>query len=255
VEQLNQKWRQWGWKISPNPQNPNNCYPWCNSQLRGGIGEYGFDCVRGRVIDPEGPTYDYMSQCTPNWVSPYTYIDTINSIANSQYIQRPLLTLTSRISNEILFLDFEIIEEGRKIHLNYGYQISDSNFAVSQKGTAEFSCKLLDDQRITLQSGACHVLDHPHRDYSQSLFGVIPWNPKAKSLELYRNGECIYTRMIQDEEPRVCVPTVNLEEAGKGLARVEWKKEEEYLPRHESLRYMLRYSNDHGNSWRAMQPI
>ncbi|HBY99464.1 MAG TPA: hypothetical protein DEP84_36925, partial [Chloroflexi bacterium] len=52
--------------------DPDPNYPNYDMSTPASIGEYGFDIVTSDVKDPA--TYrDFMSYCTPSWVSPYTY--------------------------------------------------------------------------------------------------------------------------------------------------------------------------------------
>jgi hypothetical protein len=63
--------------------NPNTAldpnYPTYGSYPDGSIGEVGADPLFLQAFDPAG-TYDFMSDCRPYWVSPYTYLALIDGV-------------------------------------------------------------------------------------------------------------------------------------------------------------------------------
>jgi hypothetical protein len=52
-----------------NPAGIDRKYPYTS----GGIGVWGWDIIDKELIDPEGRVFDFMSYCSPVWVSDYTF--------------------------------------------------------------------------------------------------------------------------------------------------------------------------------------
>jgi hypothetical protein len=52
--------------------NPDSSYPAYTTGPPGCIGEVGFNTTSGAAV-PATTTFDYMSYCSPNWTSPYSY--------------------------------------------------------------------------------------------------------------------------------------------------------------------------------------
>src|SRR5262249_30063711 len=102
-----------------NPGNPDPNYPTYDTLPMGSIGEYGID-ASGNVKDPS-TTWDFMSYCSPKWVSPYTYLGLLDGFPvqsgsaaqSTQTDDGNDFTLRPEIRSEYLFLNFRILRGGR----------------------------------------------------------------------------------------------------------------------------------------------
>jgi hypothetical protein len=78
---------------------------------------------------------------------------------------------------------------------------------------------------------------------------AMPWDPAAKSLAFRREGEVIHTRDVEDAPPRINVEAAQVVEEHPDLLGVEWTAE---ASTGEASRYIVRYSHNDGEGWRAV---
>jgi hypothetical protein len=255
-----------------NPPNPDASYPYYQSYPRASIGEYGFDTVTSQVFNPAN-TYDFMSYCAPKWVSPYTYINLMNSIVGSQY-QRLLRQRVVPSKREHLLLVF-CLDRDNKVELlpSLHLPISEPERGISPP--SPITCDLLDDEGRIIESGPCHLPQPQRNPYAPDhvFHAILPWNASIQSIAFRRDGELIQTVELEKNPPALRIKGYKFAEKGKDLVRVEWEAkyphaswEEEYSHTswegeshhsskaevHKPIQYMVRYSHDNGETWRAL---
>lgn len=242
------------------PPNPDPDYPTYHALPSGSIGEVGINNL-GQVQDPAW-TYDFISYCVPKWVSPYTYealhqkfpavplsAHIYSQKAQSMSVHRPL-------PSQHLFLNFRIYRGGRvEVFPSFHYL---SSPAIKSGRWTPYPIELRDRHNKVMQAQRVWITD-PSKDLDsayKSFFKPIPF-PEDTARVVFTCGSSesceqkeLLTVDVPSESPKVKIvsPTGVGELSGK--VRVVWETEFSEKP----LYYLLRYSNDGGQSWRTLAP-
>jgi hypothetical protein len=86
--------------------------------------------------------------------------------------------------------------------------------------------------------------DDPYTDFHETL----PWVEAIRAVVFWRDGDVIHTHAVEESPPRVRVEAPRFAEHSD-VAHLEWTAE---APEGAALRYLVRYSHDDGESWRAV---
>lgn len=229
------------------PPQPDNCYPIYHTYPRGSIGEFGLDYTTSQVFNPTS-TFDFMSYCSPVWVSPYTYVELMNAIVGGRYT----VMATRRAPQsfrEYLFLKFRMDREGKVVVLpSFHLPVPDPGQGIGPE--SPIYCDLLDAEQQILDSSPCYSPRPDRNPYApyKDFHLLMPWNMTTRSIAFYRNSEHVYTFEVEGEPPTVTIQNCKFAKGEGNIVRVEWSGECATKPIH----YMLRYSHDNGKSWRAL---
>jgi hypothetical protein len=243
-----------------NPGNVDGNYPPYDALPSGSIGEFGIDDL-GVVKDPAS-IFDFMSYCQPMWVSPYTYeglrqhfrpvpASPIGLIQTHRDFTEP-----PSGPSQYLFLNFRVYRGG-KVEVFPSFHYS-SLPTVKPGRRTPYAIELRDSHNKVLNAQRVLLTD-PHEDLdsaSLDFFKPIPFHEDTARVVITCSiGEgCeqkeLLTADVPSEPPKVRI--VSPENGGRlaGKVRVAWEAQFDEKPLH----YLLRYSNDSGQSWRAVAP-
>ena len=235
-------------------------YPVYNNYPRGSIGEYGFDMeMRTSVLDPR-QTYDFMSYCSPVWVSPWTYVKLKDAVvvAAASLTAAAALQRSSAWSQETA----EFFHLSCRIHRDAppGRVQFSSAFHLPRRppqwlpGTpSDVTLELLSETGGLIDVVRCieqeqHVdAPMPFADYQ----ATFPQYSELRSLRVVRDGNILTVLEVAQEAPRVEIVDIKrIEPHEANLLSITWRGEapKEVTP---GLEYGIRYSHD-GVHWRAL---
>jgi hypothetical protein len=241
------------------PLDPN--YPTYNSFPKGSIGEVGMD-DQGNVEDP-ALTLDFMAQAkcsTTRWVSPFTHeglrgaFPPITASADTRAARVAVVHEDGeRLRREHLFLNFRIHRGGRvDVRPSFHYESEPrfksgrpTPYGVELRGAHN---RPLESQRILL-TDPYRDLDSPGIDF----FKQIPFDRDTARVVFTcgEPGACEPKELLVIDVPPDPPKVAILEPQGgyelKGRVRVVWSSDC-------GRRYLLRYSNDGGQTFRAVAP-
>lgn len=244
------------------PLDPN--YPTYNSFPMGSIGEVGID-DQGNVQDPAF-TLDFMSQAscsTTRWVSPYTYDGlrgqfpplgasrrTREAMASAAHEDREVMR------REHLFLNFTIYRGGRiDVRPSFHYE---SESRLKSGRPTPYGIELRDAHNRPLESQRILLTD-PYRDLDNpgiDFFKQVPFDHETARV-VFTCGElgaCEQNELlvidVPPDPPKVAILEPRGDHELKGRVRVVWSGE----CGGRALRYLLRYSSDGGQTFRAVAP-
>ena len=235
-----------------NPANVDPSYP--NYALDASIGEFGLDRSSNppRVHNP-GFTWDYMSYCSPVWVSPYTYQGLMNSIGIVPPTPGASRQGVRDEYREFLFLNFRLHRDGH-VELQPSFHLPALSSDVATYGgerRSSVTLELLDERDQVIYFHRCYSFD-PHAGDEDApyldLHEAIPWDARVKSIRFLRNGNICHTLVLPEQPPEVRIRQLATDEWEKNQMKIEWTAEDHELP----LTYTLRYSHDGGQTWRAV---
>jgi hypothetical protein len=229
------------------PPNPDPSYPNYGGYPQGSIGEYGFgfDPVDPVIYDPR-LTFDFMSYCRPNWVSPYTYQRLQTQIQSTHGAGLYALSLEMR---ELLYLNFRIHGNGG-LDLLHSYHLPGRAPPVDVRKSSQVFCDLLNAQGQVIGSHQCHI-NASYQDPNGlpvEFHEILPWREEVATLRVYRAQEEVGTIQLPQQPPELGAPSLAFDGPGDSVVRIDWRG------RHpdRSVTYTVRYSNDGGQTWRAV---
>jgi hypothetical protein len=238
-----------------NPGGPDPNYPVYDSYPSGSIGEFGFHNGTLQVFDPAG-TFDFMSYCGPTWISPYTYVGLKNGIAASPAAAHPERAGSRQVAREYLYLNFRMQHDG-KVELLPSFHLfgHDPSHEHSMEESA-VGCDLLDKHDNILESHRCS-LTNPHMhpaDPVVEFHEVVPWHEGIEKIAFYRNGQLCHTLEVEEAASEISLETPKSTERRSELLRLEWsvKRSGRAKASLRPLYYLVRYSHDGGQTWRAL---
>lgn len=235
-----------------NPGDPDPAYPVYGTLPAGSIGEFGMDAA-GRVLDP-ATVEDFMSYCSPTWVSPYTYLGLLSRFpAQSSGTARAAggRSPGAEPIAEHLFLRFRILRGGT---VEPAPSFHFRSRRLPHRGRpSPYVVELRDCFDRPLQARRVLLTD-PHTDLDSAQLSVTEQLPMtedvARVVFLCTDGGCasrvLHTVDVPHDSPEV---TLNLiPDCSREVVRVTWKAPDP------DLTFLLRFSGDDGQTWRAVAP-
>jgi hypothetical protein len=240
-----------------NPGSPDPNYPVYGSYRSGSIGEFGFDTLKNEVFDP-ATCADFMSYCSPTWVSPYTYAALRNALGPAfPSPQSPQAPERRDVEEEYLYLNFRFHEVGRVVMLP-SFHLKSVAPANCAGRSASVSCDLLGAADEILYSHRCHLTD-PHLcpDAPELLFReAIPWYSETHAIAFRRGTEVCYRYELEASPAEVAIDVPEGLREKSGMMRLHWKPgKNAKVDKGQAGRkvtYLLRYSRDGGATWQAL---
>lgn len=235
---------------------PNPNYPQYNGYSSGSIGEYGMDYATGAVYNPANST-DFMGYCGNRWVSPFTYRELINGIQN-QPGPAPGPSAANAESEfqahteDHLYLGFRISCNG-DVDLLSGITLNGP--AARAQGTKGHHSVELHDAKGNVLYAKRLVLEEAHQDLSHShteYFESVPAREGAAKLVFkcgHENGPTVIN--LPKQAPELTWKQTSAKQRGpmSGKYSLDWAAK---AGSGQKLTYMVRYSNDGGETWRPV---
>lgn len=229
---------------SPADIDPN--YPDYDQFLPASIGEFGFDIVNSNVYDP-AIYRDFMSYCGPTWVSPYTYEKLMKRFMLSTTAIQPVEIVHRQ--SELLYLSFTISHDGVVVPEETSFHLK--GFRIPQVGiSTPYFVELHDKEGRILEVQRLHI-DDVHRsldDAYQDFFLALPWRAEADKVVFKREEKILHLIEIGKAVPEVEIKSPKGGGTLTGKQKVDWIASCDQKP----LSYILRYSNDGGQSWHSL---
>lgn len=257
----------------PPPGQPNapgdvdENYPVYNGFMSGSIGEYGLD-DSGAVQDPAAMG-DFMSYCSPKWVSPYTYLGLLTNFPAvffsfgqmSQAGSGGLDEENLRLSEQNLFLKFRIYRNGEVV-LFPSFHYESKN--IDRQGNwTPYGIELRDAKDRVLISRRVWSLER-HKNLDNAWLDFMKQIPFPNDtayivITCGEEGDCaqkeIHREKVPPEIPEVRITSPEKTGELKGKVRVAWQISGGKGSREKgSYTSLVRYSNDGGRTWSAVAP-
>jgi hypothetical protein len=235
------------------PPNVDSSYPTYDSYPSGSIGEFGMDTSQFLPFNPAN-TFDFMSYCSPVWVSPYTYVALKNTIAAIPAAVAPGRAEVRDVLSDCLYLNFRLHQDDR-IELLPSYLLEGPPAGLDVRDLSDLRLHLIGPGGEVIAIHQCHVRDpHQSRDKPYMDFHeTVLWDPTAEAIAFYREGERLYVVDLGQEPPAVRVRQPQPVEAGGDLVRLDWTMDRKApAGRSANLTYVVRYTCDDGQNWRVV---
>ncbi|MDQ6815059.1 MAG: hypothetical protein M3040_15090 [Bacteroidota bacterium] len=240
-----------------NPGGPDPNYPHYNSYPSGSIGEFGVNTSNMQIFNPSS-TYDFMSYCGPVWVSPYTYTGLKNAIVATPAAAHPERagSEADALPGEYLFISFRM-DQGGQVEVMNSFHLYTPKPPQEVGIETSVSCSLLNKKGQVILTHHCR-LTNPHHDEnaaSAEFYEALPWSKDIAKITFMRNGKVSHTSEVDEHAPGVnFVTTKKLLERRTELMRLEWniKQDQGVVKSQKAVKYILRYSNNAGSTWRAV---
>jgi hypothetical protein len=230
------------------PGVPSPCYPnyGDGKYPPGSIGEFGFDVSTSTVYDP-ATYFDFMTYCGNRWISPFTYMG-LRAGMVERFSEPSLARMAEEAQRETLFLNFRMHRDGA-VEVRPSFHLPKAIEPIELGWPSETSCELLDRDGEVLEFHPCGQGD-PHQDSDGPYLDfheAVPWVTGASSIRFLRNGDVVHVHEIEKTPPDV-------EFRGPKFQYRAERTSVEWTGRHpeRELTYMLRYSHDGGQTWRAL---
>jgi hypothetical protein len=243
-----------------NPPNPDPNYPTFNSYPAASIGEFGVDTSRLILFDP-ALTYDFMSYCSPKWVSPYTYVELKKAITSGlggvSALQHRAGTRLA--VGEYLFLNFRMHRSG-KVELLNSFHVYTSAPPRELSEPTNVVCDLLAEDGEVLESRRCRIIN-PHMDEDSAYIDFYEairldddWKDKVHSIAFIREDKVVHKLEVEAPASEVEFTSIRQVERRAELIHLEWSAKQTMRDKRSQhpVHYILRYSNDGGATWRAI---
>ena len=212
----------------------------------GSIGEVGFDIVNGNALDP-ATTVDFMSYCSPTWVSPYSYEGLLrcfgrvfSAAAGAEVDDRP---------RALLHFDLAIQRDRTLVHRGPVFRTV-GRLAPKAGERSPYTVELRDQEGRILHSQGLFLND-VHRDFDEAALDfpvTIPWHEEAARVNVIAGEECLLSMDVGETAPRVRIDSPAGGATLGGTQTVKWSVEACEDP----AVHVLRYSSDGGASWIAL---
>lgn len=251
---------QYGLKHAPNegPASDPNCfleswdpdenYPIYNSYPRGSIGEYGVDVLNDYLLLSPVDTYDFMSYCQKNWISPHNYTKLINGFAVPD---TDFNNLTSVEPTRQLLVSGMVYSPTLHVEFDPFYAIT-STVPPDSSMTGHYCLDLLDSYASILDS-RCFELSFVNPKSGESTDAdafvmAIPYPMDTAEVRLNHLNTPIGSIEVSPHGPTVTLTSPNGGEVWSGTSTytVTWSASD---ADGDPLFFALDYSTDAGQTW------
>lgn len=232
-------------------QDPGTDWPYGNNRIQSGPStnprlEVGFDVGNRRPINPQN-TYDWMSYCTPRWISPHTYRNALNTLRATSNTNREDLSLVesvfwrvSGVIDDTTTLDplFEYVTEASVAAGSGTHQIEVRD-ASSLLFTRNFT-----PSELHTESG------NPEEDIEALVFSeLIPAYSNATQIAIKDDeGRELATIELSGSAPNVTITSPSGNQTLGGNFDLRWQITDVDSKEFTSW---VQYSNDNGKSWKT----
>jgi hypothetical protein len=248
-------------KVTSGDPDPN--YPKYAGYPQGSIGETGVDTGAFhpgalRLFDPNN-TWDFMSYCSPVWVSPYTYMALMQAIsesyANTQamvLVKSPSVWATTTSFLHVYFRVFDAAHAYR-VELLASFTLPRQSVRPKPENESEINIHALDASGRLLDAYPCERTsihsdaEIPFADY----VALLPVHNDIATLQIARESATLARFPLAPKPPDLEITAIRRDESKGDLLRVSWRSSsnEGVEP---AIEFAVRFSNDGGKTWRAM---
>lgn len=246
------------------PSWPDPNYPDYAPYPSGSIGEFGVSMRTAQIFDPQF-SRDFMSYCSNEWVSPYTYLglwDVIDSrtFTSSPVGASPRASVWRSGEAEFYHLSFRLIRsrDGSKpqVEIYSGFHLKRSNPGSPARSRSNVYIELIDTDGAILDRYQCQspqtgcACNGP--DPADDLMYLVdfPRHSRLKLVRILEDGLVVRTIAVAKNAPRVSITEVKQTRVKNSrFARVRWTAKPP--GRAEDVSFCLRFSHD-GKKWRGL---
>ncbi len=246
-------------------------YPTYNNYPSASIGEFGFDYGSSPPeIHNPAETYDFMSYCGPNWISPYTYIGLKSAIAEAvaaAHARRPEI---SDFDRQYLHLGFRVsrVRAGKpQVRLLYGRHFTHRRSLRMRQVPSPITCEFRNSKDEVLARHRCSPANPHHQMGRDSLHmdfhEVAVWMAETAKIVFFMEDEELASYPVGISAPQV--GSVTVDDSKPDEVTVRWtgssgtsaepsgpvgeEKKDSVEPDIDQTRYLLRYTADEGRTW------
>ena len=229
---------------------PDPSYPHYTDPRSAVIGEFGMDYATGKVYKPSDNN-DFMGYCGNPWVSPRTYRVLINRINR----QPSAVAVVSECPENLryrqvhLYLDFRVSGSG-DVDLQSGFSVVGSGSSSHGEPT-KHSIELHDKEGNVLWAKRL-MLEEAHQRHEDSHIQYSEAIPMLKGAArlVFKCGHAggPITFDIPEKAPTISIETLGFDigEMQSGTVQLEWAAQ---CAKGEQVTFIVRYTNDGGDSW------
>jgi hypothetical protein len=249
----------------PDGINPNYPYPTDQIAFVGDASHWGFDRLSLSLIEPDDAR-DYMSYCSPKWVSDYTWTGMMSEIGNlplaggATAVQTPSLELSPQA--EVLFVNGVITPTEGTAIFDYSYRLDESMinpskvYSLQQELVApnapaqEYALELVGPGGIVLLSQPFTPTPPFEDDPAQVFVLTVPYDPNTEIIRLVEDSTVLHQVEVSPNPPQVTVLQPNGGENITDQVTIQWEASD---PDEDTLLYTIEYSPDDGATWQVVQ--
>jgi hypothetical protein len=219
----------------------------------GSIGEFGFDTTTGAVRNPS-TTSDFMGACPPafEWVSEHTwrnlFAQFVSFFPSSAAAPAPLAsTEEAPLAREHLILNFRMYRDG-DVELLPSFHLPGAAPMLPSDEEAPIVVELRAADGRGVGFHRCHLNDpyadpdSPYQDFHE----VIRWEQETTSIAFLRDEDEVQIIEVEERAPQITSRPVAEREGDR--VTLAWEAQHDQ----NRITYLVRYSNDGGNTWLAV---
>ncbi len=223
--------------------NPDPYYPYGGGLIGDGANpNFGFD-VTNLSIKPYGSTYDFMTYCSTVWVSDYNYAK-LYAWEQAQ----PSVALAAAAATQDALLVSGIVDGDGLVHIMPAYRL---DLALSPPAEGDLTLELLGEGGQVLAAYPFQAFTSQEDNlgdalsYEQQGFQLaVPYLPGIEKLRVTKGGRVLGELVARGASTEMALAPRSAGVEG-GMLNAEWSA----TP---GLSFMLRLSDDGGNSWRIV---
>lgn len=226
---------------------------------------WGFDPITSAIITPT-EAKDFMSYCSPAWVSDYTWKNIFSAINVQNVPAQSLATLNTPVdlsqSAEILVVSGIIKPSANTATFDYGYRLSQdmisadrlealqSNQGATPSAAAIYTLDLVDAGDTVLLSLPFEPIIPTHvESVEQGFFLTVPFDPKTQRVRITHEGRVLGALAVSANAPEVKIIQPSSGETITDRLVIQWEATDKDS---NPLLYTIQYSPDLGASWQAL---
>ena len=243
----------------PDGINPNYPYPTNTIGPIGSTQYYGYNFINRTVIAPDAAR-DYMSYCSPTWVSDYNWRGMMDTLGAT-----PLPAGPPPSGNYLMAIGTMDVH-GESAQVLHVYRIPDGTIPTDHLANllAQQDANTSDDPefRLDLRTAAGTVVQsqgfdvaavsHEHGGDLRIFTVLLPDNPATASVHVMRSAGGPEIGSLESSSAAPVVSAITSPAAGSQITNaltISWTASD---PDGDTLSYIVQYSRDNGQSWEVL---
>lgn len=228
-----------------------------NALPRASIGQIGFD--GGKTYLPSY-TYDIMSYCRPQWISPYTWIGLFQQF--NGWVGSALSQAQSTSAGPLAtyLVSSGVLKADDTLTLRPFERIQSATGPGEAPASSDYTLTLLDGAGATLLTWPFEPMANTSGGTDRVVALMVPDAPGARSAVIKHNDQVLLTVTASANPPTVHLLSPNGGETLTGIVTVRWDASDADTPDSRrlaegaaaGLTFSLQYSTDDGAHWSSL---
>ena len=172
------------------PNDEDTHYPRYRADLEASIGEYGYDVVTSAVFNP-ATHHDFMSYCSPKWISPYTYGKLLNHFRAAQATQVNPMSRPTEIEGAVVVAFSVSDRQIGNVHVSATAPVANSRTDLER---LPLTVRTRDAVGAVLDTATVHVADRYQtaQDPEVHASAELPLRQDARIVSILEGGEVLW---------------------------------------------------------------